>query len=168
MEKRGIYWYIHNSTSLGTLSSAGLGAAGTNVGLSVGACLGMFKCWCWHRWYHLWHLGGWETLGMACGGPGQGQQVGWGAYMLLCSPSPSPLLPALFSTPSPVSSVLLPPPLVSSHGVGARWWWWQQQQTMAVLMKISPAQCGWDHLATTNCCHEVLWGSRLSNQSTHV
>ena len=26
---------------------------------------------------------------MACGGPGQGQQVGWGAYMLLCSPSPS-------------------------------------------------------------------------------
>jgi hypothetical protein len=22
--------------------------------------------------------------------------------------------------------------------------------------------------ATTNCCHEVLWGSRLSNQSTHV
>ena len=79
------------------------------------------------------------------------------------------LLSYLSSAPSPVSSVMLPPPLgVSSRWVGARWWWWQRQRMVAVLTKNSPAQRGWGHLAATNCCCEVLWGSRSSNRSTHA
>jgi hypothetical protein len=59
------------------------------------------------------------------GGLGRGQQVGWGAYMVVCSPSTSPslLLPILSSAPSPSSVLLIPPFGVSLCEVGTKCWW---------------------------------------------